>query len=169
MQELADLKENSRQITVRWQNEKQAIADLRQIKEQIEQTRTEIDRAERQSDLEKAARLQYGSLPELENKLAQAEKRLKTMQAEGVLLKEEVDAEEIASIVARWTGIPISKLLEGETQKLIHMEAGLHQRVVGQDDAVQVVANAVRRTRAGLQDPEPSNWFLHFSWANRCW
>ncbi|MDX9992104.1 MAG: ATP-dependent chaperone ClpB [Anaerolineales bacterium] len=153
MQELADLKENSRQITVRWQNEKQAIADLRQIKEQIEQTRTEIDRAERQSDLEKAARLQYGSLPELENKLAQAEKRLKTMQAEGVLLKEEVDAEEIASIVARWTGIPISKLLEGETQKLIHMEAGLHQRVVGQDDAVRVVANAVRRTRAGLQDP----------------
>jgi len=152
-QELADLQENSRQITARWQNEKQAIAELRQVKEQIEQTRTEIERAERQSDLEKAARLRYGTLRDLEAKLTEAEKRLKAMQTEGVLLKEEVDAEEIASIVARWTGIPISKLLEGETQKLIHMEAGLHQRVIGQDDAVRVVANAVRRTRAGLQDP----------------
>ncbi|MEP7136566.1 MAG: AAA family ATPase, partial [Chloroflexota bacterium] len=123
------------------------------VKEQIEQTRTEIERAERQSDLEKAARLRYGTLRDLEAKLTEAEKRLKAMQTEGVLLKEEVDAEEIASIVARWTGIPISKLLEGETQKLIHMEDGLHQRVIGQDDAVRVVANAVRRTRAGLQDP----------------
>jgi len=153
MQELADLKENSRQITARWQNEKQAIAELRNVKEQMDQTRTEIERAERQSDLEKAARLRYGTLSELDKKLAEAEKRLKSMQTEGALLKEEVDAEEIASIVARWTGIPISKLLEGETQKLIHMEAGLHQRVIGQDDAVRVVANAVRRTRAGLQDP----------------
>ena len=153
IQELADLKETSRQITARWQNEKQVIAELRKVKEQIEQTRTEIDRAERQSDLEKAARLRYGTLTELDTKLTEAEKRLKSMQTEGALLKEEVDAEEIAAIVARWTGIPISKLLEGETQKLIHMEDGLHQRVIGQDEAVRVVANAVRRTRAGLQDP----------------
>ncbi len=153
IQELADLKETSRQITARWQNEKQVIAELRKVKEQIEQTRTEIDRAERQSDLEKAARLRYGTLTELDTKLIEAEKRLKSMQTEGALLKEEVDAEEIAAIVARWTGIPISKLLEGETQKLIHMEDGLHQRVIGQDEAVRVVANAVRRTRAGLQDP----------------
>jgi ATP-dependent Clp protease ATP-binding subunit ClpB len=151
--ELADLKEHSQQITARWQNEKQAIAELRKVKEQIEQTRTEIDRAERQTDLEKAARLRYGTLRDLEVRLADAEKRLKAMQSEGALLKEEVDAEDIAAIVARWTGIPISKLLEGETQKLIHMEAGLHQRVVGQDDAVRVVSNAVRRARAGLQDP----------------
>lgn len=152
-QELADLKERSRQVTARWQNEKQAIAEFRTLKEQIDQTRTEIERAERQSDLEKAARLRYGALRELEGKLAEADKRLKAVQTAGALLKEEVDAEEIASIVARWTGIPISKLLEGETQKLIHMEAGLHQRVVGQDEAVRVVSNAVRRTRAGLQDP----------------
>jgi ATP-dependent Clp protease ATP-binding subunit ClpB len=152
-QELADLKERSRQITARWQNEKQAIAELRTVKEQIDQTRTEIERAERQSDLEKAARLRYGTLRDLDVKLAEAEKRLKAMQTEGALLKEEVDPEEIAAIVARWTGIPVSKLLEGETQKLIHMEEGLHQRVVGQDEAVRVVSNAVRRTRAGLQDP----------------
>jgi ATP-dependent Clp protease ATP-binding subunit ClpB len=152
-EELSNLKEYSRQITVRWQSEKQIISSLRKAKEQIEQTRTEIERAERQSELEKAARLRYGTLPELEAKLAEIEKRLKAMQAEGALLKEEVDAEEIAAIVARWTGIPVSRLLEGETQKLIRMEEGLHQRVVGQDDAVRVVSNAVRRARAGLQDP----------------
>jgi ATP-dependent Clp protease ATP-binding subunit ClpB len=153
VQELADLKERSRQITARWQNEKQAIAEFREAKERIEQTNTEIERAERQSDLEKAARLRYGQLRELQAKLADAEKRLKAVQAEGALLKEEVGPEEIAAIVARWTGIPVSKLLEGETQKLIHMEEALHQRVVGQDEAVRVVANAVRRSRAGLQDP----------------
>jgi len=153
VRELADLKERSRQITARWQNEKQGIAELRKLKEQIDQTHTEIERAERLSDLEKAARLRYSTLIDLERKLADAEKRLKEMQADDALLKEEVDPEEIASIVARWTGIPVSKLLEGETQKLIHMEEGLHQRVVGQDEAVRVVSNAVRRTRAGLQDP----------------
>ncbi len=153
IQELADLKENSRQVTVRWQNEKKIISELRTIKEQIEQTRSEIEFAERQSDLEKAARLRYGSQRELETRLQDAEKRLKALQSQGALLKEEVDPEEIASIVARWTGIPVSRLLEGETHKLIRMEDGLHQRVVGQDDAVRVVSNAVRRARAGLQDP----------------
>jgi ATP-dependent Clp protease ATP-binding subunit ClpB len=153
VQELADLKERSRQITARWQNEKKAITGLRSIKEQIDQTRTEIERAERGSDLEKAARLRYSSLRELEGKLAEAESRLKTLQSEGALLKEEVDPEEIASVVARWTGIPVSRLLEGETQKLLRMEEALHERVVGQDEAVRVVSNAVRRARAGLQDP----------------
>jgi ATP-dependent Clp protease ATP-binding subunit ClpB len=152
-QELAELKERSRRITARWQNEKQAITGLRSIKEQIEQTRTEIEQAERQSDLEKAARLRYGSLRELEGKLAGAEKHLKEIQSEGALLKEEVDAEEVAGAVARWTGIPVSRLLEGETQKLLRMEQALHERVVGQDEAVRVVSNAVRRARAGLQDP----------------
>ncbi|MGA2490466.1 MAG: ATP-dependent chaperone ClpB [Anaerolineales bacterium] len=153
VQELANLKERSQQITARWQNEKQAITALHSIKEQIDQTHTQIERAERQSDLEKAARLRYGSLRELEGKLAEAEKHLKELQAGGALLKEEVDPEEIASVVARWTGIHVSRLLEGETQKLLHMEEKLHERVVGQDEAVQVVSNAVRRARAGLQDP----------------
>jgi ATP-dependent Clp protease ATP-binding subunit ClpB len=153
VKELADLKERSRQITARWQNEKGAITELRTIKEQIEQTRAEIERAERQSDLEKVARLRYGTLRELEGKLGEAEKRLKKLQTQGALLKEEVDAEEIAVVVARWTGIPVARMLEGETQKLLRMEESLHQRVVGQDDAVRVVSNAVRRARAGLQDP----------------
>ena len=151
--ELADLKEHSAQLTGRWQNEKQAIAALREVKEKIEQTRQEIERAERKSDLETAARLRYGSLRELEARLAEAEGKLKELQAGGSLLKEEVDAEEVAAIVSRWTHIPVTKLLEGETQKLLRMEEGLHQRVVGQDDAVRVVSNAVRRARAGLQDP----------------
>lgn len=112
-----------------------------------------MERAERAADLEKAARLRYGELRQLEEQIRTAEERLKAMQSEQSLLKEEVDAEEIAAIVARWTGIPVSKLLEGETQKLLQMEQGLHERVVGQDDAVRVVANAVRRSRAGLQDP----------------
>jgi len=151
--ELADLREKSAQLTTRWQTEKQAIAELRQIKEKIEQTQTDLERAERQNDLALAARLRYGELPELEKRRQQAEERLKQLQAEGALLKEEVDAEEIAEIVARWTGIPVSKLLEGEMQKLLHMEENLHSRVVGQDDAIRAVSNAVRRARAGLQDP----------------
>jgi ATP-dependent Clp protease ATP-binding subunit ClpB len=151
--ELADLREHSNELTARWQNEKQAITNLQSIKEQIEQTRLEMERAERQNDLEKVARLRYGTLRELEQKQADAEGRIKNMQKDGALLKEEVDAEEIAQIVARWTGIPVSRLMEGETEKLIHMEDRLHQRVVGQDDAVRVVSNAVRRARSGLQDP----------------
>jgi ATP-dependent Clp protease ATP-binding subunit ClpB len=151
--ELANLKERSHQITARWQNEKQAISELRSLKEQIEGTRTDIERAERQSDFEKVARLRYGTLRELEGKLAEAEKLIKVVQSEGALLKEEVDPEEIATVVSRWTGIPVSRLLEGEMQKLLHMEEGLHQRVVGQDEALRVVSNAVRRARAGLQDP----------------
>ena len=151
--ELADLRENSNQLHARWQTEKEAIASLRTTKEQIEQARLEMERAERMNQLETAARLRYGTLRELEGKLAEGEARLKELQTDGALLKEEVDAEEIAQIVARWTGIPVSRLLEGETQKLIHMEEYLHQRVVGQDEALRVVSTAVRRARAGLQDP----------------
>jgi len=151
--ELADSREQSNQLTTRWNTEKEAIASLREIKEQIESTHVEIEKAERHSDLEGAARLRYGNLPELENKMHAAEEQLKTLQTEGALLKEEVDAEEIAEVVSRWTGIPISRLLEGEMQKLLHMEERLHQRVVGQDEAILAVSNAVRRSRAGLQDP----------------
>ena len=151
--ELAELQERSKAITARWQAEKQAIGELRGLKEKLEQTRLEIERAERATDLEKAARLRYTDQRQLEEQIKTAEARIKKMQAEQPLLKEEVDAEEIASIVARWTGIPVSKLLEGETQKLIHMEDNLRLRVVGQEEAVRVVSNAVRRARAGLQDP----------------
>ncbi len=151
--ELADLRERSNELTTRWQTEKEAIANLQKIKEQIEQTRLEMERAERQNELEKVARLRYGTLRELEAKLAEGEARIKQIQGDGALLKEEVDAEEIAQIVARWTGIPVSRLLEGETEKLIHMEERLHQRIVGQEDALRVVSNAVRRARSGLQDP----------------
>jgi len=151
--ELADLKESSKALSARWQTEKQAITELRSLKEKLEQTRIEMERAERESDLEKAARLKYGEMREIEHKIQNAESKLKSIQSEGSLLKEEVDPEEIASIVGRWTGIPVSRLLEGETQKLIHMEERLHQRVVGQDEALSVVSKAVRRARAGLQDP----------------
>ncbi len=151
--ELADLKEQSKELTARWQNEKEVIQTLRTIKEQIDATRIEIERAERHQDLETAARLRYGTLRELEEKLAAQEEKLREMQERGSLLKEEVDAEDIADIVSRWTGIPVSKLLEGEKEKLLKMEERLHRRVVGQDEAIQAVANAVRRSRAGLNDP----------------
>jgi ATP-dependent Clp protease ATP-binding subunit ClpB len=151
--DLADLKEKSHEFQARWQTEKQAIAELRTTKEQIDQTRQEIERAERQADLEKVARLRYETLRELEKKLAEGERHMKEVQAQGgALLKEEVDAEEIAQIVSRWTHIPISKLLEGETQKLLHMEDRLRERVVGQEPALKAVSNALRRARAGLQD-----------------
>ncbi len=151
--ELADLRERSSQLTTRWQSEKEAITNLQSIKEQIETTRLEIERAERRYELEKVARLRHGTLRELEAKLVESEQRLKAIQADQPLLKEEVDAEEIAGVVSRWTGIPLSRLLEGETQKLLHMEDRLRQRVVGQDEALRVVSNAVRRARSGLQDP----------------
>ncbi|HEX9027741.1 MAG TPA: ATP-dependent chaperone ClpB [Anaerolineales bacterium] len=151
--DLADLHERANQLHARWQTEKQAITNLQTIKEQIGQTQTEIEQAERRNDLEKAARLRYGTLRDLENKQADAERKINELQSEGALLREEVDSEEIAQIVARWTGIPVSRLLEGETQKLIEMERRLRERVVGQDEALHVIANAVRRARAGLQDP----------------
>ncbi len=151
--ELADLREQSSEMTTRWQGEKEAIANLQSVKEQIENTRLEIERAERRYELENVARLRHGTLRELEAKLLESERRLKQVQESGALLKEEVDAEEIAGIVARWTNIPVSRLMEGETQKLVHMEERLRERVVGQDQALRVVSNAVRRARSGLQDP----------------
>jgi ATP-dependent Clp protease ATP-binding subunit ClpB len=152
--ELADLQERANQLHARWGNEKDAIASLQATKEKIESTRMEIERAEREADLEKVARLRYGTLHDLQEELVDNEKRLKEMQTSGALLKEEVDAEEIAGVVSRWTSIPVTRLMEGETEKLIQMEQRLHERIVGQDEAVKVIANAVRRSRAGLQDPK---------------
>jgi len=151
--DLANLQENASELHTRWQVEKEAIQKIRDLKEEIDQTETQIDRAERQADLEKAARLRYGTLNELRARLENAEKHLKELQENSPLLKEEVDAEEIAEVVGNWTGIPVSRLLEGEMQKLMRMEERLHRRIVGQDEAVDVVSNAVRRARAGLQDP----------------
>ncbi|HEY9122617.1 MAG TPA: ATP-dependent chaperone ClpB [Brevefilum sp.] len=151
--DLANLQENASELHTRWQVEKEAIQEIRDIKEDIDQTETQIEQAERQANLEKAARLRYGTLNELRAQLENAEKHLKELQENSPLLKEEVDAEEIAEVVGNWTGIPVSRLLEGEMQKLMHMEERLHHRIVGQDEAVDVVSNAVRRARAGLQDP----------------
>ncbi len=151
--DLADLRERASELHTRWGTEKAAIQEIRDLKEELDQTETEIEQAERHADLEKAARLRYGTLNELKARLTNAEKHLKTIQEESPLLKEEVDAEEIAEVVGNWTGIPVSRLLEGEMEKLMQMEERLHRRVVGQDEAVDVVSNAVRRARAGLQDP----------------
>jgi ATP-dependent Clp protease ATP-binding subunit ClpB len=151
---IADLREESQQLTGRWQTEKDAIQALRRTKEEIEQTRIAIEQAERQANLEEAARLRYGQLRELEEQLRQGEARLAELQEGSPLLKEEVDAEDIAEVASVWTGIPISSLLESEREKLIKMEDRLHQQVVGQDEALVAVSNAVRRARAGLQDPD---------------
>jgi ATP-dependent Clp protease ATP-binding subunit ClpB len=149
--ELAELREQSSAMKAVWQKEKEAISEVRAIKERLEQAHREVERAERESDLERAAALRYGEIPELEKRLAEVET---AERGDTTYLKEEVDAEDVAEVVAKWTGIPVSRLLEGEVEKLIHMEERLHQRVVGQDEAVQAVANALRRSRAGLQDPD---------------
>jgi ATP-dependent Clp protease ATP-binding subunit ClpB len=152
-QDLANAKEESKALRARWESEKQAITGLQSVNERIEQTKQEIELAERRADLETAARLKYSTLRDLEKKRADGEARIKQIQSGAGLLREEVGAEDIAEIVAKWTGIPVSRLMEGEVQKLLHMEERLHRRVVGQDEAVRVVANAVRRARSGLQDP----------------
>ena len=151
--ELANLKEQSAELTSRWETEREAIAEVRQLKEEAESLRTQIDQAERAYDLQKAAELRYGKMRQLESDLTQAQARVQQLQAKGALLKEEVDGEEIASIISKWTGIPVANLLEGEREKLLRMEQVLHDRVVGQEEAVKVVAAAIRRSRAGLQDP----------------
>jgi ATP-dependent Clp protease ATP-binding subunit ClpB len=151
--ELADLKEERTRLASHWQQEKAAIQSSRRLKEEQEQLRLELDRAQRQGDYARASELQYGRLPELERRLQAAEAQLVELQKHQRMLKEEVDEEDIAEVVAKWTGIPVSRLMEGEVQKLLHMEERLHQRLVGQDSAVVAVANAIRRARAGLQDP----------------
>jgi ATP-dependent Clp protease ATP-binding subunit ClpB len=151
--ELAELKTESDALKVRWQAEKQGIQRLRQIREEIETTKAEVEQAELQYDLNRAAELKYGKLTGLERKLQAEEELLSKKQGEAKMIKEEVDEEDIAQVVSRWTGIPVVKLLEGEVQKLLHLEEELHRRVVGQDEAVTAVAEAVVRARSGLKDP----------------
>jgi ATP-dependent Clp protease ATP-binding subunit ClpB len=151
--ELADLREDSTALRARWEREKAAIQAIRETKEQIERVRHQIEEAQRAMDYERASELQYGTLARLQQQLQAQETELRELQGDRPLLKEEVSSEDVAEVVAEWTGIPVSKLLEGETEKMLRMEDVLHQRVVGQDEAVRAVSNAVRRARAGLQDP----------------
>ncbi|HYG78783.1 MAG TPA: AAA family ATPase, partial [Pyrinomonadaceae bacterium] len=152
-QRIADLKEKSSGMKAKWQSEKEEIDRMREAKNELEQLRLQLDQARNAGDLAKAAELQYGKIPELERTLAKEQEKLAELQRDGVMLKEEVDEEDVAEVVAKWTGVPVSKMLEGEMQKLVSMEDRLRQRVIGQDEALTAVANAVRRARAGLQDP----------------
>jgi ATP-dependent Clp protease ATP-binding subunit ClpB len=153
--ELAKLREDSSARKARWQAEKEAISKIRKLKEQIEQLKAEEQRYERAGELAKVAEIRYGKIAQTERELAAAQERFAAMQKSGTpLLKEEVDEEDIAKLVSKWTGIPVGRLLEGEAQKLVHMEERLRQRVVGQDDALVRVSNAIRRSRAGLSDPK---------------
>jgi ATP-dependent Clp protease ATP-binding subunit ClpB len=172
--ELSQLRARSEQMRAQWEKEKQALQGVRETKERLEQARVEAERAQREADLDLAAQLVHGEIPKLELELAEleADERARDAGDGGaddaqtgaggpIFLKEEVDAEDVAEVVARWTGIPVSRLLEGEVEKLVHMEERLHERVVGQDEAVEAVATALRRARAGLQDPNrPIGTFL---------
>jgi len=150
--ELADLKEKRDALRSRWEGERETLQTIADLRSQIDQTKVEIEQASRAYDLNRAAELQYGTLVQLEQQLREAEQQEAAAQ-DGRLLKEEVDAEDIAEIVSRWTGIPVSRLVEGEIEKLMKMEDRLHERVIGQDEAITAVANAIRRSRAGLSDP----------------
>jgi ATP-dependent Clp protease ATP-binding subunit ClpB len=152
--ELADLREQADALRAQWEREKSAIVGLRKLREEIDETKRQIEQAERQYDLNKVAELRYGKLVQLEKQLADEEARLSSSQDGGRrLLKEQVDEEDIAEVVSRWTGVPVAKLVEGEREKLVHLEEHLHRRVIGQDEAVRAVANAVLRARAGIKDP----------------
>src|SRR6478735_4413328 len=156
--ELAELREQASGMKAHWQAEQEDIAQIRELKEQLEAKRGEM---ERESDLEKAAEIRYGQIPQLEKAVDDATARLAELQSTQQMLKEEVDEEDIAEVVSKWTGVPVARLMEGEMQKLVRMEDVLHERVIGQDEAVTAVANAIRRSRAGLSDPNrPIGSFL---------
>ena len=157
-EDLANLREQLDGMTAHWQAERDAIDRIRSLKEEFEATRLELDRSD---DLERAAEIRYGRLPEIERQIADASKALDELQADEKMLKEEVDEEDVAEVVSKWTGVPVSRLMEGEMSKLVRLEDVLHERVIGQDEAVTAVANAVRRSRAGLSDPNrPIGSFL---------
>ncbi len=151
--EIADLSEKGNSLRTQWQSEKEGIQKIRAIKEQTEQAKIEADKAEREGNLGRAAELRYGRLLELQKQLDAESTRLRSIQSQSQILKEEVDEDDIAEIVSKWTGIPVSRMLEGEMQKLLHMEDRLRMRVVGQDEAITAISDAVRRARAGIQDP----------------
>ncbi|MCD6454880.1 MAG: AAA family ATPase, partial [Candidatus Aminicenantes bacterium] len=151
--ELAELREKSDALKAQWKSEKELISKSRELKEKIDELKRQLEKAQREGNLELAAKIQYGEIPAVQRELEEVHKKLEEIQKEGGLLKEEVDEERIAQVVSRWTGIPITKLMESEKEKLVHLEERLRRRVVGQDHALKAVANAIRRARAGLQDP----------------
>ena len=160
-EELANLQEQSSEFKAHWQNEKDAITAIRGLKEELEQVKVDAEIAERDADLQKAAELRYGRIPELDQQIESEVGRLQEVQGDRRMLTEEVTEEDVAEVVARWTGIPVSKLMQGEREKLVHLEEHLHERVIGQDEPVESVANAIRRSRAGLSDPDrPIGSFL---------
>jgi ATP-dependent Clp protease ATP-binding subunit ClpB len=159
--ELGDLEEQSNAMTAHWQNEKDAFDAISVIRRELDEAKGEIEKAEREADLERAAELRFGTIPALEAKLAEQEEKVKEQQGNTRFFKDQVDEEDIAEIVAKWTGIPVTRMMEGEVSKLVHMEDRLHERVIGQNEAISAVANALRRSRAGLQDPDrPIGSFL---------
>ena len=167
-EELANLQESSSGMRAHWEQEKERIDALRDLKLRIEEARGEAERAERDGDLQRAAELRYGTLVELEKQLEQENAALNELQSTQKMLNEEVTEEDVAEVVSKWTGIPVSRLMEGEMQKLVHLEAALHDRVVDQTEAVEAVANAIRRSRAGLSDPQPSDRLVPVPRADGC-
>ncbi|HET9676373.1 MAG TPA: ATP-dependent chaperone ClpB, partial [Solirubrobacterales bacterium] len=161
-EDLANLREEAAELRTRWQNEKEPIEQINQAKAELEEAQHEVERAEREADLERAAELKFGQIPELEAKVKEQEARLEELHSgAGTMLADTVTEEDVAEVVAKWTGIPVSRLMEGEVEKLIHMEERLHDRVIGQDEAIEAVSNALRRSRAGLSDPSrPIGSFL---------
>ena len=152
--EIADLKEEETKQKAQWESEKAQINKIQQNKIDIENLKFEADRAEREGDYGKVAEIRYGKIKQKEEDIKQTQEKLKTMQGASAMIKEEVDSDDIADVVSRWTGIPVSKMMQSEKEKLLHLEEELHKRVIGQDEAIQAIADAVRRSRAGLQDPK---------------
>ncbi len=162
-EDLSNLREQETELRARWQNEKEPIEEIKTAKAELEEARVQVEQAERETDLQRAAELKFGLIPELESRVADAEARLAELHAGsgGTMLADEVTEEDVAEVVAKWTGIPVTRLMEGEVEKLIHMEERLHERVIGQQEAIEAVSNALRRSRAGLSDPHrPIGSFL---------
>ena len=152
--ELAELKEQEKSYKAKWQSEKSLMDIIQQNKVEIENLKFEADKAEREGNYGKVAEIRYGKLQELHKEIEDTQKKLHEMQGDTAMIKEEVDAEDIADVVSRWTGIPVSKMMQSEKDKLLHLEEELHQRVIGQDEAIAAVSDAVRRCLVGLQDPK---------------
>ena len=152
--EVADLKESTSELELKWTNEKDTITDIKKIKKDLEVLRQEAEAAEARADLSKAAEIRYGKIPDLEKSLETKHKRLKKLQSSRRILKEEITEQDIADVVARWTGIPVTRMMEEEARKLARMEEDLKKRLIGQDDAVKKIADTIKRSRAGIADPQ---------------
>ena len=168
--EIADLKEEETKQKAQWQSEKEQINKIQQNKIDIENLKFEADKAEREGDYGKVAEIRYGKIKQKEEEIREVQAKLKTMQGAAAMIKEEVDSDDIADVVSRWTGIPVSKMMQSEKDKLLRLESELHTRVIGQEEAINAIADAVRRSRAGLQDPKrPIGSFIFLVWVRRSW